>query len=494
VSSKILFWIDGALAIFSTAYYLQKKNDSNFFAIIDSYDKPKVFFQNQKLVKFQKTWFYHDYFQNMNKLDLKHLSDFEKKYSINLWELAINERSFYRFNRTYKFSSNEILLILEQECKLFDKILTEIKPDFVIMFEPTLHQHELFYRMCKKIGIKILFLNQPNIARSIISEKPRKLDFEINLNVVPSSSRNFNELQNYRKLFSSYKAIGNYKHKFKISNFELLKSSLKFLISENKHIKTHYTHRGRTKFQVLKDEITSKIKTKLRSSFIDNNLETAISNNEKFIYFPLGVDEERNLLIATPHYTNQLEVLRSIAKSLPIEYKLYVKENPAQKIRHWRSKHEYQDILDIPNVRLFHPDFLSEKIYEKCSLVITIGGTSGLDAAFYAKPSIIFADLGYSILPSVFKLNSIEELPQLILESLKTEVHSEDLDKYITILHDNSFDFNPMDFENKYNSFFYHDGHYADVYIPESKMKDFLEKNRMTLDKLASEFEKKMNQ
>ena len=49
-----------------------------------------------------------------------------------------------------------------------------------------------------------------------------------------------------------------------------------------------------------------------------------------------------------------------------------------------------------------------------------------------------------------------------------------------------------MDFENKYNAFFYYDGHYLNVDISESKMKDFLEKNKITLDKLASEFEKKM--
>lgn len=494
MNDKILFWISGALTSFCIAHSLQKKIDSDFFAIIDSYDKPKIFFQNQHLVKFQKTWFYHDHFQNMTKPDLKYLSDFEKKYDINLWKLAINERIFYRFNRIYKFSSDEILSILEHECKLFDEILTKINPDFLIMHEPTLHQHELLYRMCKKIGTKILLFNLLNISRCIISEKPRKLDVNIDLDKLQSTHRNFNELQAYRKSFSSYKSVKNYRHKFKTSNLELLKSTLEFLSSENQHIKTHYTHLGRTKFHVLKDEITLKIRRKLRYSFINHNLETKIKSDEKFIYFPLAVDEERNLLIAAPYYTNQLEVLRHIAKSLPIGYKLYVKENPAQRIRYWRSISEYKDMMSIPNVHLFHPNFSAESLYEKCSIVITIGGSSGLDAAFYQKPSIIFTDLGYSILPSVSKLNSIEELPNIIRESLQKKVNSEDLDKYLTILHDNSFDFDSMEFENKYNEFFYHGGHYLSVDIPESKMKDFLEENKTTIDKLASEYEKKISQ
>jgi len=492
MAANILFWINGALTTFCLAHYLQKKTDSNFFAIIDSYDKPKVFFQNQKLVKFQKTWFYHDHFQNMDKPDLKYLLDFEKKYEINLWQLAINERIFYRFNPIYNFSNDEILSILENECRLFDKVLTETKPDFLIMFEPTLHQHELFYNMCKKFNIKILILSPPNIQKSIISEKPRTIDANIDLNNIISSKRNFIELQSYKKSFSSFKGVKTYGSKFKTSNLELFKSTFKFLTSKNDHIKTHYTHRGRTKFKVLKDEVRKKLKRKFRFIFINNNLETKINSNEKFIYFPLSVDEERNLLLAAPYYTNQLEVLRHIAKSLPIGYKLYVKENPAQRGRYWRKISKYKDMMAIPNVCLFHPDIPAESFFEKCSLVITIGGSSGLDAAFYEKPSIVFSDLGYSILPSVSRLNSIEELPKTIRESLEKKVNAEDLDKYITILDENSFDFDIMEFETRYNEFFYHGGHYTSVYISESKMQYFLEQNKTTLNKLASEYLKKI--
>jgi hypothetical protein len=471
---------------------LQKKTDSNFYAIIDTYDNPRVFFENQNLVKFKKTWFYHDCFQNMDKPDLKYLSNFEKKYDLNLWELAITERIFYHFNPVYKFSSDEILSIIQHECKFFEKILSEIKPDYLIMFESSLHQEELLYRMCKKIGIKLLILNQPNISRCIISENPRKLDLDVKLDTINSSNKNFNELLEYRKSFANYSTIEKYGNKFKVSNLELLKSMLKFLINKNTHIKTHYTHRGRTKFKVLKDEIQKKLKRKFRYSFMNNNLEKKIVSSEKFVYFPLAVDEERNLLIAAPNYTNQIEVIRNIVKSLPIGYKLYIKENPGQKLRYWRSVSEYQEIMDIPNVVLFHPSVSPEFLLEKSSLVISINGTSGFDAAFYATPSILFSDLGYSILPSVSRLTSIHELPKLILESLEKTIDSKPLEQYLNFLYDNSFDFNLMDFENKYNEFFYYDGHYFDVLILESKMKIFLEDNKISLNILASEYKKRL--
>ena len=84
-------------------------------------------------------------------------------------------------------------------------------------------------------------------------------------------------------------------------------------------------------------------------------------------------------------------------------------------------------------------------------------------------------------------------MPNLISESLQKKVSSDDLDKYIKILHDNSFDFNPMDFESKINNFFYYDGHYLSVKISENKMKIFLEQNKSIIDNLASEFERKIN-
>ena len=493
MSTKTLFWFSGDLTSFCLAYYLQKKIDSDFFAIIETYDKPKTFFKNQNLVKIQKSWFYYDYFQKMKKPDLSYLQNFEKKYDINLWELAINERIFYRFNEIYKFSNDEILLILEHECKLFENILQEINPDFLIMSEPTLHHHELLYKMCKKVGVKILLYNRPNISRCIISENPRKLDNEIDFNNLTTSNRTFDELLSYRKSLDYYGSIKNFRHKFKTSNLELFKSFLKFSFTENQHIKTHYSHRGRTKTLVLKNEITKKLKRKFRNYFINKNFETKIDSKENFVYFPLAIDEERNLLISTPFYTNQIEIIRHIAKSLPPGFKLYVKENPAQKIRYWRNISDYKEIMAIPNVLLFHPSFSAEKLYENCSLVITIGGSSGLEATFYQKPSIVFADLGYSILPSVSKLNRIDELPKTIRESLQKKVSSADLDKYLTLLHSNSFDFNPLDLQNKYDAFFYYGGHYQSVTISEEKMKCFLDDNKETLEKFASEYEKKIN-
>jgi hypothetical protein len=71
-------------------------------------------------------WFFHDHIKKTQQLpDLDYLKNFEKKYQINLWKLALNERFFYMHNRFYQFTKQEILSILEQESKLFETVLDE---------------------------------------------------------------------------------------------------------------------------------------------------------------------------------------------------------------------------------------------------------------------------------------------------------------------------------------------------------------------------------
>ena len=226
----------------------------------------------------------------------------------------------------------------------------------------------------------------------------------------------------------------------------------------------------------------------------DKKLAAAIDNSDSIIYFPLHQEPERVLLIASPFYTNQLETIRHLAKSIPVNHKLYVKEHPTQSIRGWRELSFYKQILDIPNVVFLHPSVSSEEIMKNSSLVVTVGGTSGLEAVFYKKPSIIFSDMIYEKLSSVTKIVSLNELPQTIKQSLYKEVNLEELDKFVTLIEKNSFNFDHTGFQLDYINYFYFGGHYADVEISVEKMKAFLNIHKNKLEFLAEQFIKKIHQ
>ena len=496
MKDKIIFWIDSPL-YFALAKFLQEKHGCQLFAVIDVTDRSKKFFQEQQLVTFQKVWYYFDYILKTNKKpDTPYLQSFERRYNINLWLIAQNERLFKEFNEYYKFKHDEILSILEQECRLFENVLDEIEPDFLIIKTTDFHHNHLFYEICKSRGIKILMLGQSRFGyKCTISEELDKFDFIKDLNNIAGSGRTIEELQNYLRGFDVSKQLANYKNKFLSSNWKRLKAAYQFLIiSKNTNYKTHYTYYGRTKFRVLTKEILNFLKKKYRESFINRNLIRVIDNTIPFIYLPLHIEPERSLLIAAPFYTNQIETVKHIAKSLPVGYKLYVKEYPNMGIRDWRPISFYKEIINLPNVQLIHPSVSANEIMNKCSLVISVSGTSALEAAFFKKPSIIFADLGYSILPSVYKLKAIEELPEAIRSSLQKVVDPSDLDKYVNLFEKNSFEFDLVGFQIEYEQYFYYGGFLLDVDIPTSKMQSFLDKHKLKLGQLAIEHIKKIKQ
>ena len=496
MKDKIIFWINFFLLYFYVAISIQKKLDVELYAIIDIANRPKKFFKRQKFVDFKKSWFYFDHVTNFNdKPDMNYLENFEKKYKIPLWRLAINERMFYRFNRLYKFQTNEILSILEKECKFYEKVLDDVKPDFMITYDPPLHNQKLFYDLCVAKGIKVLGLYITKVGnRCIIAQNGKTLDLDKTLEGIKSQNRNLEEI---KKLLSSSgysDIIKNYLKGRENTRIDKLRAVTEYVFkSDNSNIKTHYSYYGRTKSKVLIDAIKFSIGKKNRKNFMDHNLKTDVNLKTPFIYMPLAVDEESNLLNYAPFYTNQIEVIRHIIKSMPIKYKLYVKEHPGEEVRGWRNISEYKEILDIPNVTLIHPSVPSEKLFRNCSLVITIRGTTGLDAAFYGKPSVIFGDLSYSLLPSVFKVDALEELPNIIRKAVTKSADVHDLDKYITLIQENSFAFDLLGFEIINSQYFYAGGILSDVEISEEKMEKFLNKYQSTMDNLANRYIEKIN-
>ena len=248
---------------------------------------------------------------------------------------------------------------------------------------------------------------------------------------------------------------------------------------------------GNSRSKVFVNMFSLPLKRMRRQLFLDNHSKMEIKNDEKFVYFPLHVSPERYVDISAPFFSNQLEVITNIAKALPVDYKLYVKEHFAMKTRHWREISFYKEILAMPNVELIHHSVSSTEIIKKSSLVITIAGTSSLEAAFYEKPSIVMAHIIYiDFLPFIYRIKNLEELPSTIRTALKSKVNLTDLNRFIEIIQKESFVYDPYVFNNKFNPIY--NSLYSDVSISESQMKDFLNHNKNTFEMLALEHLKKI--
>ena len=369
MKQKILFWIDDGIIQYGIAKSLQEKYDDDLFAVIDTNYVTKEFFKNQKLVKFKNFWLYRDLLSSTpHEIDFEYLKSFEEKYKINLWLTAFSERRFYQFNEYRKFTHNEILSITEDECKLFESIIDEVNPQYLCISVTDLHRNYLFCELCRSKGIKILMFNPTRLSnRVIISEDYDKIDGFDKEHVDFSSSLQLSlkDLQNYINKKSAYEYISKgieekfSDKKFKLSIFNIIQRHMHFFfVVCNDEYRKFYENWGHTrlKFLTKTDFILPFILKRWKNQcFLDKHAEKNPDLSKSFVYYPLHHEPERTILFSSPFHTNQIEVIRDIAKSLPVGYKLYVKEHFSMKLNAWRKISFYKEILDLPNVVFVHP-------------------------------------------------------------------------------------------------------------------------------------------
>ena len=481
MKDNILFWVSKDLLNFGIANEIQKKYDANLYAIVETYDKPKKFFQNQNLVNFKKTWYLDNLNVQNKKPNIEYLETKESQYDMNLWDIVYSERLFSGFNKYHIFSH--------------EKILDEAKPNFVIMRIPDFHHLKMFHALCRKKNIKVLIMNRTKFSFNLwfISQEPNKLD--IAENISESTISSISDINEKLKELESKKQLKKQSSQgqdfFDMLKKKTLRSILELLLSRGiNNDRERFLDVGRTRTKLLLHTISGLLKSKYRESFINNKLKKHVQSDRKFAYFPLHVEPERALLIDAPYFVNQIEVIKNVAKSLPVDCALYVKEHPIMKKLNWRRTSFYKQIMDLPNVVLIHPDVDSQELIKNCSIVITITGTGGLQAAFFKKPSITFADTIYSKLPSAFRVNNIEELPVLIKTALNTEIDEKELANTVNHIVGNSFEFDNIDLIDE--SYPFHGAVLTNLELKNEQMENFLDKNKKLFEKLTHEHIKKI--
>ena len=480
MKTKILFSLDGFLLHFCLSYYLKSQLDADFFGLIDINSKPKKFFEEQSLVKFHKNWFFHDHIKKTKQdPDLDYLRDFEKKYKIDLWKLVLNERFFYIHNRFYKFKRNEILSILEQEIKLYESILDEIKPDYFVTYDPVFHHQKLLLDLCKAKGIKILstMIGTGIKNKTIIVEDGATYD--LNQNSLTCIS--LNKKTNVEKVNkNSYDGVFQKYLKKRNSSFSNKIIALKdYLFSfDSDLVNSNFMYYGKNKFKVIKDVLALELKRSYRYNFLQKISTLTPDLNSPFVYFPMSIEEEMNLLHYAPYYTNQIEVIHHIAKAIPISHMLYVKDHIAAGLRGWHDKKYYKQIIDLPNVRLINPQYDNKILIKNSDLTITIRGLSSVRSLEYNKPSIVFGEQPVQIMPSVYRVESLNSLPNVIKKALSHKVDPSEYKRYEEILGERLFEFNMFDYENKRDESFFSGGILSNVPISQKNMINFLNENK----------------
>ena len=290
-NKNIVVWLDfgpTAYINFGISSALSKIDNYNFIGIVS--DKQDMnFFKNQQITSFEKLFYYPDCYKDKTTFDLNKLKKFEEKFDLNIWLDIFTERSFYKYwTEFHQFTDDEILSIVYHTISFFVDILEKNNPKLIIMKQVGDNVSSLlFYRIAKKLGIKILMLNQlyikdrltlsENLINREISDEFKKLKTSFK-----KSSKIYDAefIKNNDRTLSVSSLLKGIKIKKNLSR----KISYYVKRFSSSGIEPIYQNIGKTKLKMIKFRLQNHFEFKKRQNFLDNHSIKSIEN-ENFLYF-----------------------------------------------------------------------------------------------------------------------------------------------------------------------------------------------------------------
>ena len=137
---------------------------------------------------------------------------------------------------------------------------------------------------------------------------------------------------------------------------------------------------------------------------------------EKYIYFPFHVPLDVQLTVRCPEFFAQESVVEQIAKAVPPDYMLYIKEHPAAIGGH--SLKRLKKLLALDNVRLLHSRHNSFDIIKNSACVVTINSKVGFEAIMQGKPVVVLGKTFYRNKGVTIDAENISDIKNAINKAL----------------------------------------------------------------------------
>lgn len=122
--------------------------------------------------------------------------------------------------------------------------------------------------------------------------------------------------------------------------------------------------------------------------FLRNGKKPEELKGKRICYVPLHLEPEIALLSLSPEFNNSMEMISWLSKVAPADVIIVVKEQPFS--FGIRSKRYYDQLRQISNVELAHPETTSWEWIKASAVTATITGTAGTEAVMFKKPVLSF--------------------------------------------------------------------------------------------------------
>jgi len=379
----------------------------------------------------------HDY--KNEKLDLEYIKRLEKEYGIPyLWPFITVDRVVmhnqlvreYPYDKS-PYTHEDIMKIFQIKSRAIVNFFEKEKPDFLFMAVVGNIGTSLLYYIAKKKGIKVLLASESRIGNGwTVSDDFKNFGganaiFE-KLMAGETTSEKINQAKEYIKKFreqpTSYifgsntgikSGTGTSQLKWFFSKHFIRSLLWCLTVFKNsyKNKNKDYTETGPWEYLI------DRIKRKTRALIGYDSFYDQVNLNEDYAFYPLHTEPELTTMLFAPYWTDQINLIKQVAKSLPLHFKLYVKDHPD--MIGYRPRSYYRVLKNIPNVKLINPYLKTFDIIKNAKIITTITGTAGWEAILLKKPVITFGQVFYNKLSMIKNCRDIETLPLLVKEQLE---------------------------------------------------------------------------
>lgn len=414
----------------------------------------RKYLEEQNDIRYEFLHDKNDIVNNALKGEVDHrlLRDFEAKLpEKSLWRFIAVDRGWaYQFvkgvylPRLYVQTINShenILKVVTGFIKYYEKIMTEFKPD---VFIPPAGQNNMTCPIIEQVCKNHKVLH-------IIPETVRTQNY---MALTDNRQCTFPQInETYRKLISKepdldlsagekcyedlVNNLENTKY-FDVSNIDHLKSRwlrLRFLYSAiraivGQSIRWQSERVSRKRKDTIFKQPDS-IKTLLyniycgilthyrRLQLLGPKFYSEFDHFQKYVYFPLHNTNEYSTQVQGTMWIDQLPIIEALAKSIPFDWKVVVKEHPGMLLYRIRPKSFYDEIKSYPNVLLIPIDISSNFVINNAQMVVTIVGTTGWEAIIRGKPVINLEENMFDVLNLSRKCTDFKELSIAIHDEIE---------------------------------------------------------------------------
>ena len=393
----------------STEGYIRIQNEVNFQHIINESEIEKNY---KKIVKESN--------YTIKELLVDFGIDSIWETAFTLRQKSLSRKKKYPFSYEQSCTDDEIkeyILAYAYKIKIF---FIQFKPELIISYNFGDIRHLLLNKIANKNKTPMFcmsdtkvqnihtFFYDINMSKSFFHSKLKKLnDKKVQSKNSEKAIKYIKESRDKLKLPLHVKSLNLDKSIFDKSDLIILiKKIIRNLKLNSKELKESETQEVK---YLIRDFIQKKINTYQLRKFRYDKLEDI----GKFVFFPLQHYPEAQLGLLNTIHENQLNSAKIIARFLPNNLTLVVKNHPYN--YEWRSRSFLMKLKNTPNVKVIDHKISNFEVYKKMDYLVSPGGTAIFEAALEKKPAIQFGSLEImNDLPNFFLLKNLEDISELI--------------------------------------------------------------------------------